>query len=449
MPGSPRSERLFDLLPMAVTLPLVVVIILWNLGQAADLSARWLEREAQEIGREALADFLPDLRGWVNDGGRFVEELATGPLQAAGLRSAVGWRFSTPDPSVRQTFERWAVAGTGTFHILAPNLVFLRWPLRVGPPAGRGGFQGGGPPPWSRGGQRFPQEDSPHDRGPARGPFELALLIEVHGTPPVWPFHAQAGLWGLAWLAGGTAWIWGRGVQRRARALELQGQQEAHLAAIGRMSARLAHEIRNPLGMVRGAAQHLRSPGLPRSDRESLLSLIDQETRRLEHLSQEVLSFCRPPPVTPAPMELVAFLHDFVRQAALDPGQPPVVVEPLPDSCRVQADADALRQVVWNLVRNAREATVAAGVAAAVRLSLAPTPTGVALRIKDRGIGLSPEVQERLFEPFFSGKARGFGLGLAISRRLVESMGGRLTLDPDPEGGCLAEVMLLHDRPTP
>jgi signal transduction histidine kinase len=457
-----RFEWVFDLLPMVLTLPLLVVVIAWNLQQATGLAERWFEREAQEIGREAVADFLPELRLWVSDGQRFVEALATGPVLAAALRSADGWQLAPSAIGAGPEFERWATTGSCTLEVRSGGQVFLRWPLRLGPPAGRGGgpagVQGGGPPPWSRGRQRGtsgPDDDGgfaegpPHDRMSGRGPFELALLVQVPGVPPVWPFHAQAVLWALAWLAAGSAWVWGRRGQRRARLLEIKGQHEAHLAAIGRLSARLAHEIRNPLGMVRGAAQHLRQGGLAEAEQDSLLTLIEQETRRLEDLTRAVLSYCRPPSVTPTPMDLAAFLRDFARQAALDREQPPLVLDALPETCRVQADADALRQVLWNLVRNAREATVAMGRMAPVHLSLAATPEGVAVRLRDQGPGLSPEASAHVFEPFFSSKTQGFGLGLAISRHLVESMGGRLTLVSAPEGGCLAEVLLLHDRSTP
>jgi len=199
------------------------------------------------------------------------------------------------------------------------------------------------------------------------------------------------------------------------------------------MAAVLAHEIRNPLGAVKGFIQ-LAAEQPDETVRELLAPAIG-EVERIERLVNDLLLYGRPPSPNLRPVkwpEFVARLEghvDRIRQ-----GRP---VRFTAGACDLEwrTDPDILEQILLNLIRNAVEA-VAGQPDAWVRLSAAYSPGGpLTLSVTDNGPGLPAEVRKRLFQPFFTTKSSGTGLGLAIARSLARSLGGELTLmDAQPRG---------------
>ena len=207
--------------------------------------------------------------------------------------------------------------------------------------------------------------------------------------------------------------------------LYVQRAQQRHaeltrLAELGQMSAVLAHEIRNPLGALKGFLQlaHERSSG----DSRLWLDESIEQTSRLERLVRDLLLYARVPHVKSKPVRWQEMEH------RLKPHAPGVAFTAGDFSWNT--DPDLLEQVLLNLLRNAREAGTE------VRVEAEPGR----IRIFDNGPGLPPEVRARLFQPFFTTKAQGTGLGLAIARNLTRALGGRLSLrDQSPSGTC-AEI---------
>lgn len=220
------------------------------------------------------------------------------------------------------------------------------------------------------------------------------------------------------------------------RELELQ-----HLAHIGKMAAVLAHEIRNPLGTIKGFAQ-LAGEGAPPATKE-LLDPIVGEAQRLEALVHDLLLYGRPP--QPAPVaatweEIAAPLEQHARH--LIAGRA-IRFERSAAPLRATTDPKLLGEALLNLVRNAIEAVGEEG-----EVHLAATAQGSALRISvtDNGPGLDPAVRRRLFKPFQTTKADGTGLGLSIARKLIESLGGTLRLEDAAPRGARAVVDLPQAR---
>ena len=216
---------------------------------------------------------------------------------------------------------------------------------------------------------------------------------------------------------------------RRAEGLQATAERDRTLVTLGEMSAVLAHEIRNPLAALKGHAQllveRLEGSGAEREKAERLV----HETRRLERLVDDLLSFVRASRVTPAPVEPAAVLRDAV--AAVAPERVDVETGAAPATWRL--DGPRVQQALANVLRNALEASPdGARVSATAE---APGGQGLVFRIRDHGPGLPPGDPEDLFAPFHTTRAQGTGLGLAVARRIAELHGGRVTARTHPDGG--------------
>jgi len=219
----------------------------------------------------------------------------------------------------------------------------------------------------------------------------------------------------------------------RLARLDEEVQRLDRLAALGDLLSEIAHEVRNPLVSVKTFLQ-LMPERLDDPDfRVRFHGVVTDEVRRIEQLLDAVLAHARPPvapegegaPVGPA-LETVAQLLSHRAMEKLVR----LEVEAPPEELRAPMATDALRQVILNLALNAVDATPAEG---RVRL-VASAGAGLEVRVEDQGPGVPPELRQRVFEPFFTTRAaRPGGLGLAISRRLVESAGGTLDV-VDAEG---------------
>jgi signal transduction histidine kinase len=225
--------------------------------------------------------------------------------------------------------------------------------------------------------------------------------------------------------------------------LELKDkEQEArHLAALGAMAATLAHEIRNPLGAMKGLTQ-VAQEQLPEShESQGHMKTVVAEAERLERLVTDLLQFARPGEPELSDLDLHAALVQ--AREMLGPELEAADVEIHIDEsepCRVRSDSDGLRQVLLNILLNAVEASSTGGV---VTARMARGAAGqVSVTVDDNGRGLEGRDPEDLFAPFVTGKMRGSGLGLAVSRRIVERLGGKISLLDRPEGGARCTITL-------
>jgi signal transduction histidine kinase len=229
-----------------------------------------------------------------------------------------------------------------------------------------------------------------------------------------------------------------------ARYLDLKKQEEAerNLAALGRLSATLAHEIRNPLGAIKGLTQVVQEKLEERHQAKPLTDSVVREAERLEQLVSDLLVFARPRQPKVSHFDLSALLVETGEMLGerfrkskvrlhLDPDRQPI---------RIESDPDGLRQVTWNLLLNALDATPSGG---DVWVHLSRSSNGlVMIQIEDSGAGLGDSDPEQFFEPFVTTKMQGSGLGLAVSKQIIEGLGGELKLENRAEGGARSIVLL-------
>ncbi len=199
--------------------------------------------------------------------------------------------------------------------------------------------------------------------------------------------------------------------------------EKESLAAIGRATAVIAHELKNPLGIVLGAAEIVGNADKPLAARQQAAAIVEEEVRRLSRTLEALLSYARPRAPETKDVDLKAACEQAAARAAL-PGGPltggRVVVEG--DAARARVDEGHLQQVLLNLVQNAAQAG-----ARTVTLSVrAAGAVGVEVHVVDDGPGVAAAMRAQLFVPFATNKQRGTGLGLAGSRRLMRDNGGDL-----------------------
>lgn len=235
-------------------------------------------------------------------------------------------------------------------------------------------------------------------------------------------------------------------VTERKRAEERLREQAA-LTRLGELAAVVAHEVRNPIAGAQGALQIIRGR-LPQDSKDR--AIVDEITTRfdgLNRLIEDILIYARPRPLRLAPTTLRAILDSVATFVASDTANRDLrlTVEGDPDPVPLVVDGELVKAVFMNLVQNAIQAMNSQGT---IDVRVAATPERCIVSIRDRGPGIAPEHRERVFEPFFTTRHRGTGLGLPIAQRVVERHGGTLTLECPPDGGTLATVTLPRAAPS-
>jgi two-component system sensor histidine kinase PilS (NtrC family) len=221
------------------------------------------------------------------------------------------------------------------------------------------------------------------------------------------------------------------------------------LAGVGELAAGLAHEIRNPLASITGSSQMLREvPELPETSR-TLLGIIERESTRLNGLISDFLAYAGPTMKNVGPVDMTEVAAEIVEAVrAGEAREKEVVVENLATSSfRVEGDAEQLKQVLWNLVRNAVQATPSGGVISVDLFSqIRHRQRYVVITVSDTGKGIEPAIIGKIFNPFFTSKAEGTGLGLAISQRILHYHRGFIEVRSAPGTGSVFSVFLPERR---
>lgn len=230
-------------------------------------------------------------------------------------------------------------------------------------------------------------------------------------------------------------------------------QERERLAALGELAAGLAHEVKNPLGAIKGAAQLLADPAdgkqLDAHSRE-FLQIILEEVERLDRVVGSVLDYARPTGGKPGPIDVNAIVKRTVVLLTAEYGTAVQFNVDLPSALpKVRADAEQLRQVLINLIQNAVQAMEGRGeVTIKTGERLQRGNSYVTIAIQDRGPGIAPAARKSLFTPFFTTKEKGTGLGLAISARAVQDMGGRIDVQSGPAGATFVVLMPIEPAAT-
>jgi two-component system sensor histidine kinase PilS (NtrC family) len=224
--------------------------------------------------------------------------------------------------------------------------------------------------------------------------------------------------------------------------------QQSKLASLGRLSASIAHEIRNPVGAMSHAGQLLaESPSLTPEDRR-LTEIIRGNATRVSAIIDNVQRLARREPARVEWLQLQGWVEEFCQEFC-DTMQFPSTRLALSGSgdLEVRADPDQLRQILWNLCENSLKYAVREDPARSIELRYGRMPSNARpyLEVADRGAGVDPEHAERIFEPFFSG-GQGTGLGLFLARELAQANGATLLYEPRAGGGSIFRLAFADRR---
>jgi signal transduction histidine kinase len=229
---------------------------------------------------------------------------------------------------------------------------------------------------------------------------------------------------------------------RMAEELEVREKrilEKERMAAIGQLAAGVAHEINNPIQVIRGYLKTMGPDASPETLREEL-GIIDEEAMACQRIVEDLLAYSRSPELQRAPVQMQNLLELAVKRFGETPEGRGIPLELAAEEATIQGDAVRLRQVVLNLLANAASAAPAGTpiTAHGSRLS----DGGYQIQVTDQGPGVSAADQRRVFEPFFSKRAGGTGLGLAVCQGIVAAHGGTIGVRNAPSGGAVFTVRL-------
>jgi signal transduction histidine kinase len=216
---------------------------------------------------------------------------------------------------------------------------------------------------------------------------------------------------------------------REQRRLEERLREAEHLSAVGQLARGIAHEIRNPLNFISLSIDHIKTKYLPQDSAQAegfvkLVESMKEEIHRLDRLVRDFLDYGKPLKMDLQPVETQELLADVVEivkaKAESDRIQ---IIERYSSLPRLRMDVELMKSCLFNVVTNAFQAMPVGGT---LSLTTEEQEDRFVLRVSDTGIGVSKENLARLFEPFFTTKSQGLGLGLAMTKRVIEEHGGKI-----------------------
>jgi signal transduction histidine kinase len=243
-----------------------------------------------------------------------------------------------------------------------------------------------------------------------------------------------------------------------------EAAQKDRLSSLGRLSTVIAHEIRNPLMIIRASLSTLRDERANAPERREAIADIDEETRRLNRVVTEVLDFARPIRFDLADADVNEICRASAEAAWTGASHSSLALDLADGLPLVVTDAERLRTALVNIMTNARHAVVAAANPAAagsggtavatldeavVRVQTRAANGGISILIEDRGVGISSENMAHVFDPYFTTRRAGTGLGLPISKNIIEGLGGTLAISSQPGEGTRIRIELPQHPPLP
>ena len=232
--------------------------------------------------------------------------------------------------------------------------------------------------------------------------------------------------------------------------MEKELRQADKLAAVGGFAASIAHEIRNPLASISGSIELLSKDLAPKlkDDNKKLMGIVIREVDRLNKLIGEFLNYARPSPPKKKDVNLNAIINETIEMIVnSEPKTNDITIKidegNIPS---IRADEGQLRQVIWNLTKNAADSINIKGqIIITTRLSLIGGKDGVEFLIRDNGCGITDEESIKIFNPFYTSKESGSGLGLSVVHSIIEAHSGLLTLNSVPgEGSTFSVIFPLN-----
>ncbi|ACM21714.1 sensor histidine kinase PilS, PAS domain-containing [Geotalea daltonii FRC-32] len=231
--------------------------------------------------------------------------------------------------------------------------------------------------------------------------------------------------------------------------MEAKLKRADRLAAVGELSARMAHEIRNPLASISGAVQLIAQSDATCAKDKQLLGIVLRETDRLNELIRDFLEYARPTPPAKIHLDLALLIQDLTSLLKADHRFTGISVDMhIPKRTKIDFDLQQCKQVFWNLLVNAAEAMPGGGEISVRAEVISDMASGISvgdlikIEVIDNGMGMNPQDVKNVFEPFFTTKANGTGLGLATVYRIIESHGGIILVDSKQDQGTRFTVFL-------
>lgn len=232
--------------------------------------------------------------------------------------------------------------------------------------------------------------------------------------------------------------------------LRIKMAEKERLAVIGEMASVLAHEIRNPLGSIKGFAQYLKEQNTDnRTQSTDFLDIIVSESKRLEALTEDLLMYAKPMEVKSEEFDVLELINEVIKTMQ---GHENVDIRvSVSTGITITSDRDKLKQILMNIIHNSLDAVKAdnrtqrtdnGGI---IEIEAKATGDKVIITIKDNGCGMDEETKGKVFKPFFTTKAKGTGLGLAIVDKLVKSIGGSVEVESnssEPQRGTVFRVVI-------
>jgi len=224
---------------------------------------------------------------------------------------------------------------------------------------------------------------------------------------------------------------------RETKAIERSEQ----LAAVGKMAASIAHEVRNPLAGMRGALQILQRDQSMKSDTHEVMDQLIGQIDRMEGLVRDLLDFASPRPLALRAFDMHELLDRLLGSYEDRAEAAGITFERCyaPETNRIVADPQRMEQVFLNLLENAFQAMDSGGT---LTVQIAATARGTIVTLADEGHGIAPDVLPQIFQPFYTTKHRGSGLGLSIVRSIVENHGGTIDVRSELGEGTIVELRL-------
>ncbi len=234
-------------------------------------------------------------------------------------------------------------------------------------------------------------------------------------------------------------------LSRKKQDLEKALFEKEKLSVIGEMASVLAHEIRNPLGSIKGFAQYLKeqSSGSKPQDKEltdTYLGIIVSESRRIERLTEDLLVYARQDDLMIERFDLAGLINEVL--SSLSVPESITILRETPDRITISSDKNKLRQTLTNLIQNASDAIAETG---EIGITAKDNGNSIMLTVSDNGTGIPDDEVSRIFKPFFTTKTKGTGLGLAIVERYVKALGGEITVESASGKGSVFRI-IIPDR---
>ncbi|NPA93836.1 MAG: HAMP domain-containing histidine kinase [Thermodesulfobacteria bacterium] len=216
--------------------------------------------------------------------------------------------------------------------------------------------------------------------------------------------------------------------------------QEQALAEVGHFAVTVAHEVKNPLGIIKGALDILKKPEIDDEVRATMISYVEDEIKRLDLLIRDFLDFSRPKPLNFERVDLGQLINEIVNRMQLEWAAKEITIsvkENIPDAF-IQADKEALSRAIVNIIKNGCEAS---SKGQEVTIRLLDEGSHYRLIIADEGMGIPDVKKDKIFEPFFTGKTKGTGLGLTLTKKIIEAHMGQIEVKDNEPTGTKIEII--------